>query len=390
MHSPVPVGTVTYLAAPDTFSTVETLPDAIGTPVPLDAMPWTVASPPMPAATATSPSDIDYMLPPSEYASAPGVATSLQNGQTMQVLSSPYADTDIRPPDGDEEYRCPFCGAWARPEEARCSRCQESLIVAVERRFGPRLARVLQSLLWLLMSASAIAASIWLLGEAQLAQAQGGSVSGFLQVYGLSASPATTFQILNWTGLGLGAVALLGVVMALGLFRRRRVFYILEFLLALAVIAAGVAVLFLAYPLFNTASAATYIAGMWGLIAGGSAVLFALLVLLLALWSRHEFYPRRMRVRLPIQPRSGADHFRLGMRYRDRGWRWAAAQEIERAVEQEPGTLKYRKVLAEVYSNMGNHARARDELRASLNLHPDTSPTARAGSLLKESRRGRK
>lgn len=354
-------------------------PEAQTQPIETTVQPVVEASPP------ASEGDVPEPMPAMELA-PDAVAVDLDLTESEPV--EPEADPDPRPPDGDERYRCPFCGAWAAAVDSRCPRCQEPLIVAEDRRFGPRLARALQSLAWLLVSAGAIGASVWILGESQLVQSRGASAS--LQALGVQVAPAMLLPILSWTGLGLGAIALFGVVIALGLFRRWRAIYLLEYLVALIVLAVGVGAIVLAYPAYMAASQGQRAAGLSGLVGGTSLVVFALLILLLAVWSRHEFFPRRGRTYLEQQPASGAEHFRLGTRYRERGWRWAAAQELERAVEQEPNVLKYRKILAEVYSSMGNHARARDELRASLNLDPDTSPAARAGMLLEDTKRGRK
>ena len=127
---------------------------------------------------------------------------------------------------------------------------------------------------------------------------------------------------------------------------------------------------------------------MIGAVVVGGLLGLALLQLVLTLASRREFFPRHVRAWLPMQSLSGAEHFRVGTRYRERGWRWAAARELERAVDQDPQALKYRRALADVYASMGD-VRARDQLRASLNLHPDTSPTARAGSIAEELERER-
>jgi hypothetical protein len=121
----------------------------------------------------------------------------------------------------------------------------------------------------------------------------------------------------------------------------------------------------------------------------GAGLALLLLRLGLLLGARREFFPRRGRVRLPAQMLTGGEHFRIGGRYCDRGWYWAAARELERAVADEPHKLKYRRLLAEAYSKIGDLVRARDELRLSVNLNPDTSPTARAGALAKEAQRER-
>jgi hypothetical protein len=46
-------------------------------------------------------------------------------------------------------------------------------------------------------------------------------------------------------------------------------------------------------------------------------------------------------------------------------------------------------LLADAYTSLGDQARARDELRASVNLDPDTSPLARSGGLAKDVQRER-
>jgi hypothetical protein len=292
---------------------------------------------------------------------------------------------------GDEELRCPFCGEWAEAADTRCPRCQESLIVAADRTRGARLARVLLAVLWSLLALLSIAGCVWIIAETQGLQPGVSGIGEALAQWGLpraQVTEAAILQALLWAGLSLGVIALLALVIAVGLFRRWRSIYVLHLVLMLVVLA-GTVPLLAGYGLLAGVPASLLMP--IGLQASAGALLgWSLLCLVLALLSWREFFPRRGRARIPVQLLTGSEHFRLGLHYRDHGWRWAAVRELEWAVEQDPNTLGYRRVLSELYASMGDHARARDELRASLNLNPSTSPAARAGALIGVRERERK
>lgn len=273
----------------------------------------------------------------------------------------------------EEELRCPYCGTPARADEVECPGCHRSLIVPEERRPGWRILRLLLGFLSLLVAVAAIGASVWLLQVPQTA--------------------ALPLEIVSASGLALLGLALLSFVAMLGMFRRWRGIYVLDLVVTLAAVA-GLAVLLVAglnlvpnvlvLPVVFSASDVFIFSAVLG---AGLALLALRLGLLLG--ARREFFPRRGRVRLPAHMLTGGEHFRIGGRYCERGWYWAAARELERAVADEPHKLKYRRLLAEAYGKIGDLVRARDELRASVNLNPDTSPTARAGALAKEAQRER-
>jgi tetratricopeptide (TPR) repeat protein len=293
----------------------------------------------------------------------------------------------------DEELRCPFCGAPATAEDLECPGCHRSLVVEEDRRRSRRICRLLLALMSLLVAGSAVGGSFWLLQAAQQISSSPTAVSAWRIGQATLIQPAQAVDLVSSSGLGLLGLALLGFVAMLGMLRRWRGMYLLDLLLTIGAIA-GLVVLLLAglnfFPsvlvlpvLLSTRDMLIFTA-----LIGAGLMLMVLRLGLLA-GARREFFPRRGRVRLSMQTLTAPEHFRLGGRYRDRGWYWAAARELELAVAEEPHKLKYRRLLAEAYGKLGDQARARDELRASVNLDPDTSPKARAGGLAKEVHRER-
>lgn len=286
----------------------------------------------------------------------------------------------------DEELRCPDCGEWAAATDTHCPRCQTSLIVPRRPSAWARVARWTMALLWLLSAAAAVLGSVALLRISQQLQAGGGSPALQFNSLLFAVTPDVLMGTVNGAGLALGGVALLGVLMALGLLARWRPVYVLHTLFVLLALAAAVGLVVFALPVLDElfrqdpTSATALVAGVLGL---------PLVQLLLALMARRDFFPRRERVRLPAVARTPEEHWKLGSSYQQRGWRWAAAGEFERAAELEPHTLRYRRALADIYTSMGDHGRAREELRASLNLQPHTSPASRAGSVAEEVQRER-
>lgn len=342
-----------------------------------------------PPAPIPPPTPLEERQPPTNMPSIPDVEVDTQegfdgselvSGEATAVEAHGSTERFAVPPVTvtlsalEEELRCPYCGIPARADEVECPGCHRSLIVPEERRPGWRILRLLLGLLSLLVAVAAVGGSIWLL--------QSGPQAAGLPL-----------EIVSAAGLALLGLALLGFVAMLGMLRRWRGIYILDLVLTLAAIA-GLAVLLaaglnlipsvLVLPVVFSASDMFYFSTVLG---AGLALLVLRLVLLLG--ARREFFPRRGRVRLPAHKLTGSEHFRIGGRYCDRGWYWAAARELERAVADEPHKLKYRRLLAEAYGKIGDLVRARDELRASVNLNPDTSPTARAGALAKEAQRER-
>jgi tetratricopeptide (TPR) repeat protein len=165
--------------------------------------------------------------------------------------------------------------------------------------------------------------------------------------------------------------------------------YVIHLLLVLAALSSAIILLVVSLPILGSTIRLDLGVGTESLAIIAGVVVLMIFLLLLTFASRREFFPRHVRARIPPQALSGAEHFRLGTHYRDQGWRWAAARELEQAVEQAPEKLKYRRALADVYASMGDHFRARDELRASLNLQTDASPAGRAGMLFEDAQRGR-
>ncbi len=372
------------------------------------------AAPPAPPAATAAPAPTTYEttqfvpLEPESVAPAPPaepVETSAATAR-MEVVrpaeyDSPqpveYARTFADPRGAaashsslDEEFRCPHCGELAGPDDAQCPRCQGSLIVALDRSLAARLSRALLVLLWLVGAGAAIFGTVWLLGEAQQLEAATSGIDQLFGAVGLPAAPNLLGSALSWIGLGLGGLALVALLMALALFRRWRPAFVLHLLLAVVLSAAAIGLLVWVVPMSSSANPIASYAASIGSTVGGGLLAFGLVQLLLGYASRREFFPRRTRLRLPDQMLAGSEHFRLGTRYLDRGWRWAAAREFERAAAAEPQTLKYRRALADVYASMGDHLRARDELRASLNFAPDTSRRGRAGALAEDGQRERK
>jgi tetratricopeptide (TPR) repeat protein len=242
------------------------------------------------------------------------------------------------------------------------------------------------ALLWLLSAAAAVVGSVALLQISQQLQAGDTSLTLPLNSLLFAVTPDVILRTVSVAGLTLGGVALLGLLMALGLLARWRAVYVLHTLLVLLVLVGAVALVGYALPALDElfrqdpTSATAVVAGLIGL---------PLVQLLLALMARRDFFPRRERVRLAAVARTPEEHWKLGSSYQQRGWRWAAAGEYERAAELEPQSLRYRRALADIYTSMGDHARAREELRASLNLQPHTSPASRAGPIAEEVQRER-
>jgi hypothetical protein len=299
-----------------------------------------------------------------------GEATASGNGSTDRLpVAVPVMISPL-----DEELRCPFCGALATADDVECPGCHRSLIVPEERRRGAGIARLVLAFLSLLVAVAAVGGSILLLQAAPQ----------------ISALP---LELVSGSGLGLLGLALLSFITMLGMLRRWRGIYVLDLVLTLAGAAGLVVLLAAGLNLFPNVLALPVVLGVGDMFRFTALIVAVLLLMALRLGllvgARREFYPRRGRVRLSVQTLTGGEHFRLGGRYRDRGWYWAAARELERAVAEEPHKLKYRRLLAEAYAKIGDQARARDELRASVNLDPDTSPLARAGALAKDVQRER-
>ncbi len=334
---------------------------------------------------------------PAETAEEPTRQIATREAQPVVEAAAPanaamsHADADEDAPRSSlsEEFRCPHCGEWAAAGDTSCPRCQGSLIVDVNRTVGARLSRLTLALLWALAAAAAIAGAAWLFAEAPRLQAGTSSLLPFLRPLGFSTAPGAQLPFASSAGLTFGAFAVIALLAALGLAARRRAVYVMQVVLILAALAGAVVLAAITYPALASAWEVDTAAGALGTAVVVGAVLLPLLQLWLTYASRREFYPLRARVQLPAQTLGGAEHFRRGTRFRDRGWRWAAARELELAVEREPQALKYRRALADVYASMGNHARARDELRASLNLQPDTGPGGRARVVAEDVQRGR-
>jgi hypothetical protein len=246
------------------------------------------------------------------------------------------------------------------------------------------------ALLWLLSATAAVAGSAWMIGAAQ--DLQGGTgrmLVPVLQILGLSTRPDLIYQGAMSVGLTLGGLALIGLIIAAGLLLRWRAVYVIHLLLVLAALASAIILLVISLPILGSTIRLDMGAGNENLAIIAGVLVLTIVQLLLTFAGRREFFPRRVRARLPQRSLSGKAHFRLGTHYRDQGWRWAAARELEQAVAQEPGKVRYRRALADVYASMGDHFRARDERRASLNLQAGTSPAGRAGMLFEDAQRGR-
>lgn len=330
--------------------------------------------PPTPQEERQPPENALSILDSQEAAQEGFDGSGLVAGEAIAVEAHGSTDRFAAPPVTvtlsplQEELRCPYCGTPATAEDVECPGCHRSLIVPEERRGSGRVLRLLLACLSLLVAVAAIGGSIWLQAVPQSAD--------------------VPIELVSASGLALLGLALLSFVAMLGMLRRWRGIYVLDVVLTLAAVA-GLVVLFVAgLNLFPTVLALPVVLGVGDMfmltaVIGAGLVLVMLRAGLLA-GARREFFPRRGRVRLPAHDLTGSELFRIGARYCDRGWYWAAARELERAVADEPHKLKYRRLLAEAYGKIGDLARARDELRASLNLNPDTSPIARAGALAKE------
>ena len=287
----------------------------------------------------------------------------------------------------DEEARCPFCGEPSDAGDRECGACRHALLVPEDRRRGARMARGALALLSLLTLAAVVASSLWLLGEVQRVGTAVPAVQAFVEARGQLPSAGALDQIVGGAGLALFGLALLSAIMCVGIALRWRAIYVLYMLLVVGAIAGGITLLLVDLRVLpGLLPLQLRLVDMIATIILVACMLITLVVLIGA-W--REFFPRWVRVRLIQREGSGAEHFRTGNRYRDRGWNWAAAQEFERAAAAEPDKLKYRRSLADMYSKLGNQARARHELRASVNLHPDTSPVGRAGRLVEEAQRER-
>jgi hypothetical protein len=363
---------------------------------PLEPEPVAPAPPAEPVVTSAATARMEAVQPP-ETSAATARMVAVRPAEYDSPQPVEYTRTFVDPRGAaashsslDEEFRCPHCGELAGPDDPQCPRCQGSLIVALDRSGAARLSRALLVLLWLVGAGAAIFGTVWLLGEAQQLEAATSGIDQLFGAVGLPATPNLLGSALSWTGLGLGGLALAALLMALALFRRWRPAFVLHLLLAVILTAAAIGLLVWVVPMASSANPIASYAGSIGSTVGGGLLAFGLVQLLLGYASRREFFPRRTRLRLPDQMLAGSEHFRLGTRYLDRGWRWAAAREFERAAAAEPQTLKYRRALADVYASMGDHLRARDELRASLNFAPDTSRRGRAGALAEDVQRERK
>jgi tetratricopeptide (TPR) repeat protein len=360
---------------------------------------WLPPSPPVPPPSVRAepePADPALVLPEGETgaegtgsAALEEPAPALADDATERLPVSPV---ELTPSPIDEEARCPFCGAPATVDELECPGCHRSLVVPEERGRGARIARLLLAIMSLLVTVVAIGGSIWLLQAAQQIPVTN-ILPAFLSTWAYRLSQAFAVEVVSALGLSLLGLALLSLVATLGMLRRWRWVYVLDFTLVVAAVAGLIVLIIAGLNLIPGVLALPVLLSLdemfvfTGVMAGALVLILFRLGLLLG--ARREFFPRRGRVWLPMQTLSGAEHARLGMRYRDRGWYWAAARELERAAAEEPGKLKYRRLLADAYAQLGDQARARDELRASVNLDPDTSPLARSGGLAKDVQRER-
>ena len=331
--------------------------------------------------------------PVAPVAAEPAPVAAFAPAEQTDAISEPVAEPET--PDQprsslDDELTCPYCGSMTDAEDLRCPNCQGDLVVAAEPTIGARLSRLVLALLWLLSATAAVAGSAWMIGAAQ--DLQGGTgrmLVPVLQNLDLSTRPDMIYQGAMSVGLTLGGLALIGLIIAAGLLLRWRAVYVIHLLLVLAALASAIILLVISLPILGSTIRLDMGAGNEDLAIIAGVLVLTIVQLLLTFAGRREFFPRRVRARLPQRSLSGKAHFRLGTHYRDQGWRWAAARELEQAVAQEPGKVKYRRALADVYASMGDHFRARDELRASLNLQTDTSPAGRAGMLFEDAQRGR-
>ncbi len=288
----------------------------------------------------------------------------------------------------DDTLRCPFCGAEPSILDTVCPQCNESLIVPAGRKPGARIARLLLALIWLISGCASIAGIVWVLGDPDRIKAVTDGVTAWSQVFGVS-SPIDPSSVVRAIGLVLGGLAAVAVIMVAGLVLRWRPVYGLQVLLSLAALVGAGALLVLSLPMLTTSEPPAVMAGTNGTLVTIGLLAFVLIPFLLTLMCRREFFPRWGRVHIPPQPPTPAEQYRLGVRYVEWGWYWLAKRELQAAAEAEPGVLKYRRALADVYANMGDEQRAREELRASLNLPSDLSPQSRAGRLAEEVQRGR-
>lgn len=337
-----------------------------------------------PPAPIPPPTPMEERTPPESVVAIPDApqegfdGSDLVSGEAVAVEAHdstdrlPVIPVTVRLSALEEELRCPYCGTPAAGDEVECPGCHRSLIVPEERRSSGRVLRLLLACLSLLAAVAAVGGSIWLL---QL----------------VPQTTALPSDLVSASGLALLGLALLSFVAMLGMLRRWRRIYVLDLMLTLAAVAGLIVLLVAGLNLFPNVLALPVVLGVGDMFTAvlGAALAFVVLRLGLLLGARREFFPRRGRVRLPTQVLAGSEHFRIGGRYGERGWYWAAARELERAVADEPHKLKYRRLLAEAYGKIGDQVRARDELRASVNLNPDTSPTSRAGALAKEAQRER-
>jgi hypothetical protein len=304
-----------------------------------------------------------------------------------------FAEELVMPPGADPELRCPYCGEWTNIDDTSCARCQYPLIVDADRSMGASFTRWLLALLWLSAAALTGVGAYWALGEAGRLGAGTSRIAlsvvalGGAAPLGNALPPAMLLQLINGTVVASAVMTLLGVIFVLGmLFRWRAVFVlqIITLLLLIASTAALVAVLWnggrLEFDAVRGFNADVLVA--WVL---GPALVAFVVLLLLTLATRREFFPRRIRVRIPDEPLSARMHFRRGKHYEGHGWLWASAREYERAVEQKPQDQRYQRAVAHVYTLMGDDSDG-TELNSSAetdNLHP--SRDERDVSIMRES-----
>jgi tetratricopeptide (TPR) repeat protein len=286
-------------------------------------------------------------------------ATTLPMG--VPDVGDVYAD-DVIPPGADPELRCPYCGEWTLTEDTSCPRCQYPLIVNADRSVGAAITRWFLALVWLIVGAAAGVGAYFALEEAGRIAAGASRIAvsavalGGAPPLGNALPPAMLLQLANGTVVAGAVLATLSAIFVLGMLFRWRAVYVLQVIttvLLIAAVGALIAVLWSGGRLELDAVTGfnADVLVMWAL---GPTLIGLIVLLLLTLASRREFFPRRVRVRLPDEQVSAREHFRRGRHYQGNGWLWAAAREYERAVEQNPGNKRYNRALANIYAIMGD------------------------------------
>jgi tetratricopeptide (TPR) repeat protein len=291
---------------------------------------------------------------------------------------------------------CPYCGAAAQPDAKRCGACGKSLMAPAEGHEKRSKALTTLGTFWgiggvfsLLGGALTIVSFIMTMrGGSALLPPPTISRSGAnaAAIYSKVLMASMYGQILGAVGYGI-----FQLVIARGLFRRRRWAWIvsavlqgLQLLVALGIVlffATMMRMLIASLPGGNSRSGSPLGTVIFVLVL---LLMFApqIVSMLLLFFSYGDVFAPMKRISVHVSVAKPAQHYNNGLDYKNRGMWYMAAQEWAAAVRDAPHEPNFLHALGLAFAQLGQFDRARSTLDFALQVAPADAGLAESRTLV--------